>query len=108
MLQKPNNLVLMNLLYSNCVPNLTYNAEVKDASSISARELQDLNIALNNAIRRIFSYNRWESTRQLRQELGFPNVTEIFRNRRSKFLTKCTTHDNDVVRFIVLHCDVIM
>ena len=73
-LQKPNELVHINLLYANCVPNLTYNAEVKDSSSISSRELQDLNTALNNAIRHIFSYHKWESTHQLRQQMHFPNV----------------------------------
>ena len=83
--QKPNNLVLMNLLYSNCIPSLTYAAEVKDVPN---REMQNLNVALNNAIRRIFSYNRWESTRLLRQQLGYPNVTEIFQKRRRRFIAK--------------------
>ena len=109
-MQKPNELVLMNLLYSNCVPNLTYNAEVKDVSAITrpTKELQELNTALNNAIRRIFSYNRWESVRHLRQQLSFPNVTEIFRNRRRKFLTKCTKLDNDAVRFVITNCDIVL
>ena len=97
----------MNLLYSNCVPNLTYNCEVKDVSSFSSRELQDLNTALNNAVRRIFSYNKWESTRHLRQHLNFPNVIEIFRNRRMKFLTKCAELDNEVVRFVMTNFDII-
>ena len=74
----------MNLLYPNCVPGLTYASEVKDVTS---REMQEMNTALNDAIRRIFSYNRWESTRLLRQQLGFPNVTEIFQKRRDRFLT---------------------
>ena len=67
--QKPNTLVLMNLLYSYCIPSLTYAAEVKD---ILNREMQTLNVALTNAIRRIFSHNRWESTRCLLQQLGYP------------------------------------
>ena len=103
--RKPNELVLINLLYSNCVPNLTFAAEVKD---ISSKQLQDLNTALNNAIRRIFSYNRWESIRHLREQLHFPNVTEIFQKRRRKFLANCEEIDNDVLRFIVfilINCD---
>ena len=36
--QKPNELVLMNLLYSNCVPCLTYAAEVKDLSSAEMQQ----------------------------------------------------------------------
>ena len=84
--QKPNELVLMNLLYSNCVPCLTYAAEVKDLSNA---EMQQSNVALNDSIRRIFSYNRWESTRTLRQQLDFPNITEIFHSRREKFVSQC-------------------
>ena len=44
-LRKPNESVLMSLLYSNCVPCLTYAAEVKDLTS---KELNDFNVALNN------------------------------------------------------------
>ena len=95
--RKPNELVLMRLLYSNCVPCLTYAAEVKDLTS---RELNDCNVALNNAIRRIFSFNRWESTRFLRQQLGYPNVTEIFSAQRNRFVKGCQkiNSPNEVVR----------
>ena len=96
-IRKPNELVLMNLLYSNCIPNLTYAAEVKD---LSARDMQKLNTALNDAIRRIFSYNRWESTRDLRQQLGFPNITEIFHSRQTQFSIKCQRSGNQVIRFL--------
>ena len=95
---KPNALVLMNLLYSNCIPSLTYAAEVKDVSN---REMQTLNVALNNAIRRIFSYHRWESTRFLRQQLCYPNVTEIFHNRRRHFIASCKQSENDLIRFLI-------
>ena len=84
--RKPNELVLMNLLYSNCVPCLTYAAEVKELPS---SEMQSSNVALNDSIRRIFSYNRWESTRTLRQQLGFLNITEIFQSRRDTFVSQC-------------------
>ena len=89
--QKPNELVLMNLLYSNCVPSLTYAAEVKDLTS---SEMHDCNVALNDSIRRIFSYNRWESTRTLRQELGFYNISEIFHSRRNTFISNCLRPGN--------------
>ena len=95
--KRPNELVLIQLLYSNCVPCLSYASEVKD---ISSRELQDCNVALNDSIRRIFSYNRWESTRSLRQQLGYPNVTEIFRSRRRRFFNRCRESTNGVICFI--------
>ena len=84
--QKPDELVLMNLLYSNCVPVLTNAAEVKIIPNV---EVHDCNVALNNCIRRIFSYNRWESTRYLRQQMSFPSVTEIFYSRSTRFITNC-------------------
>ena len=80
--QKPNELVLMNLLYSNCVSALTHAAEVKE---IPNSEMNDCNVALNNGIRCIFSFHRWESTRHLRQQLSFSNITEIFHKRSRKF-----------------------
>ena len=95
--RKPNELVLMNLLYSNCVPNLTYCAEIKD---LSIADTNKYNVALNNCIRSIFSYNRWESTRQLRQQLHFPNITEIYASRKVRFLHKNCESTNNVIREI--------
>ena len=87
----------MNLLYSNCVPCLTYAAEVVDYRS---SEMNSLKVALNDAIRRIFSYNRWESTRSLRQHMGFPNILEIFHSRRDGFLAKNAVIQNQVIRHL--------
>ena len=82
-LRKPDELVLMNLLYSNCVPILTYGAETVEFSN---SDMRDCNTAINDAIRKIYSYNRWESTRFLRESLGFPSIYEIFRRRSEKFI----------------------
>ena len=98
--RRPNELVLMNLLYSNCVPNLTYCAEVKDVSSA---DMQQCNVALSNSIRHIFSYNRWESMHHLRQQFGYPNIYEIFHSRREKFLLQARQSGNCIVQEIVLH-----
>ena len=97
--KKPNELVLMNLLYSNCVPSLTYCAEVKDLSSAN---MHKCNVALNDSIRLIFTYNRWESTRHLRQQLHFPNIYEIFHSRKCHFLEKNRTSFNAVVRHLTI------
>ena len=100
-IQKPNELVLMKLLYTNCVPVLTHGAEVK---IIPNQELNDCNVALNNGIRRIFSYNRWESTRYLRQQLSFPNITEIFHSRSRKFIAQCLNGEtqNDLIQHLAI------
>ena len=82
-LNKPSETVLMKLLYSNCVPVLTYGCEVKRHSG---RDMTSLDVALNDCIRKIFGYNRWESTRELRRSLGYESITEIFAKRNSRFL----------------------
>ena len=92
--RKPSELVLMNLLYSNCVPCLTYASDVVE---FSCAEMRQCNVALNDAICRIYSYNRWESTRMLRQQLGFPNVYEIFSKRRENFIDRALKSDNSVI-----------
>ena len=97
--RRPNDLVLMKLLYSNCVTVLTYAAEVRDLSS---SDMNTYNVALNDSIRRIFSYNRWESTRHLRQELGYMNISEIFRSRTTNFFVKCQKSHNPVIKLVAL------
>ena len=97
---RPNELVLMNLLYSHCVPNLTYCAEVKEFSSSC---LSKCNVALNDSIRYIFSYNRWESTRYLRQQLNLPNIVEIFHSRRRCFMKRNSESESSIIGFITDH-----
>ena len=64
--RKPKENVMMQLLYSNCVPKLTYGAAIKD---LNAAEKQQYNVAINNAIRRIFRFRRWEGIRQIHTQM---------------------------------------
>ena len=88
----------MNFLYSHCVPCLTNCADVKELSS---GDMHKCNVALNDSIRLIYSYNRWESTRCLRKELKFPNIIEIFHSRKKSFVENVRKMNNSVVRFLV-------
>ena len=94
-LHKPDDCILLHLLYSNCVPIMTYASAVK---TFSSREMQDCNTALNNAIRRIFSYNRWESIRTLRETFGYKSLTEIFHVSSTRFIKSLTNHPNRLIR----------
>ena len=69
----------------------------------SAAEMRDCNTAINDAIRRIYSYQRWESTRFLRQTLGFPNIYEIFSRRSRIFLTGNMKSRNRIVSKLTNH-----
>ena len=62
-LQGPSKMVQMNLLYTICVPNITYACEV---APYRHSDNESLHVAVNDAIRKIFSYNRWESVKYLR------------------------------------------
>ena len=73
---------MMKLLYSISIPILTYACDVK---VFSAREMSRLHVATNDAIRKIFTYNRWESVKTLREGLGYRSVTEIFASRKASF-----------------------
>ena len=94
---RPNEIVLMRLLFSICVPHLTYVADVKD---LSYADMQKCNTALNNAVRKIFSFHRWESIRSLREGLGYPDLHSIFATRCSSFTLKLSRSSNLVIKHL--------
>ena len=96
-LRKPSEQVLMHLLYANCVPKLTYACEIRSHSS---GEMSQMDVAVNDAIRRIFTFNRWESTRFLRKSCGYDSITEIFNKRRDSFHNKLQFTKNTVLIFL--------
>ena len=72
----------MKLLYTICVPNITYACEV---ATYDHKDKSSLHVAVNDAIRKIYSYNRWESVKELRKSKGYLSITEIFAQRKSSF-----------------------
>ena len=92
--QKPSEQILMKMLFATCVPHLTYACDV---IQYSAGQMQPLNVALNDCIRRIFTYNRWESVRYLRLSFGYLSLTEIFENRSRNFLKQLTKIGNSTL-----------
>ena len=89
------------MLYATCVPHLTF---ASDVVYYSTSEMQALN-ALNDCIRRIFTYNRWESVRYLRLSFGFPSLIEIFENRSRKFLKQLPTLGNPTLHRLHTLCE---
>ena len=69
--------VLVRLLYSNCVPRLVYGAAIKD---LNGKEKHQVNVAVNNAIRRIFGFCQYQSIRHLREFYGFKPIEMLFEN----------------------------
>ena len=87
--------VMLKLLFSFCVPHLTY---ASDVISYSARQMQPMNVALNDCIRRIFGYNRWESVRFLWLSFGYPSVTDLFFTRSRRFYAKLSGISNSTLK----------
>ena len=93
-LNKPSEQVLLNLMYTNCVPILTYACEVK---SYTSREMMRFDVALNDCIRKIFTFNRWESTRELRRSFGYDSISEIYAKRQRNFFSCLRLTGNPVL-----------
>ena len=87
----------MQLLYSNCVPKLTYGAAIRD---LSATEKHRYNVAVNNAIRAIFRFRYWQSIRQLREFFHYDSIEVMFAKARKHFLLSIKEHHNGVPRFL--------
>ena len=66
----------------------------------SHKEMESLHVAVNDAIRRVFSYNRLESIKVLRESLGYLSVTEIFAKRRKKFECNLPNIGNATLTFL--------
>ena len=96
-LTKPKEDVLMKLLYCNCVPILTYGAAVKEPT---AKEKHRLNVAVNNVVRRIFSFRCWQSIRQLREFLHYDSIEVMFAKAKRRFYSSLENHSNCVLRFL--------
>ena len=92
---KPKENVLMQLLYSNCVPKLTFGAAVKE---LTASEINQYNVAVNTAVRRIFGFRQWQSIRQLREIYGHDSIELMFDKARRRFYNGMMSHHNQVLR----------
>ena len=72
----------MRLLYTSCVPLLKYSCEVSPHDS---KEKVCMDVALNDCTKKIFTFNQWESTRELRRAMGYDPITEIFAKQKASF-----------------------
>ena len=93
--QRSSEPVLMKLVYAVCVPNLTYAC---DAVALTTKQIHEMTVALNDCIRRIFTFHRWESVTFLRQSCGYQSIVEIIHQRTKSFLNSMSrTHNNSLI-----------
>ena len=98
-LKKQNEVVLLHLVYTNCVSILSYGSDVKELTN---RDFMRCNTALNNAVRKIFSFQRWESIRLLREQFGYCSLTELFEKSRRRFSNSLSNSSNPILRHLSL------
>ena len=99
---KPDSSVLMRLLYTNCVPIVTYACAVRE---FSAADMSRCHVAINNAIRKIFSFAVWQSIRHIRISYGYDSIYEIFSAAKAKFLAKASFSTNLIVSHLSTVCN---
>ena len=103
-LRTPDELISMRLLYTHCVPYFSYAAAVKEYSS---RQMIDCTTAINDAIRKIFTFHRWESVRALREGFGYKSLCDIFARTSNKFLNSLTSHHNCTVSRLYAYISIV-
>ena len=91
---KPSEEVQMHLLYTCCIPILSYASAVK---SYPSRQMQNCSTAVNDALWLIFGFNRWESVRSLRESFGYRSLVELFNSSKRKFENSLLSHRNPVI-----------
>ena len=83
---KSNDLMILRLIETHCIPILTYGIEVLFVSNQDTR--RQLRVAYNSVFRRIFNYRQWQSVRELQSLLSRFNWEELVEYRTSKFLNR--------------------
>ena len=68
----------------------------------SPQEMSNCNVALNNALRKIFGFTDWRSIRLLRGQSGVESLYVIFKKTQDRFIDSCKEHQNSVVRHVAL------
>ena len=83
---KSNELVMLHLVESHCIPLLTYAIEIIHVSNRDDR--RQLRVAYNSLFRKIFRYRWSESVTALQAFLGRPTWEQLVDKRRSKFVER--------------------
>ena len=92
----------MKLFHTNCVSILTYGLEIKE---FIARDMRSIHVAINDGIRKIFGWNRWESIRDLRSSFGYDDIFIMAVKRRRKFMSSMHRLNNPLLISLKQHCD---
>ena len=94
---RSNELVMLQLLESHCIPILTYAIEVIHVADRDIR--RKLRVAYNSVFRKNCHYGYSESVTDLQHQLGRPTWEELIEDRVNKFTTRlsCSVLTNQLL-----------
>ena len=89
---RSDDMILLQLVESHCVPILTYGIEV--VSVADRDERRSLRVAYNSVFRRIFGYRIFESVSTLQHSLGRQTWEELVERKRNGFVQRARNCDS--------------
>ena len=96
-----NDMVMLRLIETHCVPLLTYAIEIVNV--LNRNERRQLRVAYNSVFRKIFHYRWSESVTALQGFLQRPTWEQLVRRRRSGFINRflCSSSDSLARLFLI-------
>ena len=88
-----NDMVVLRLIETHCVPILTYAIEIVHV--LDRNERRQLRVAYNSVFRKIFNYRWSESVTALQGFLQRPTWEQLLEKRRSNFVNRLLTSNSD-------------
>ena len=85
-------MVLLRLIETHCVPILSYAIEVTDIANRDER--RSLRVAYNSIFRKLFGYRYFESVSDLQHSLGRKTWEELIEGRKTSFSRRASACDD--------------
>ena len=99
---RSNDMVMLRLIESHCIPLLTYAIEIVHVINRDERRQLRLRVAYNSVFRKIFGYRWSESVSNLQSFLSRPTWEELVERRQISFATRLNHNSSDSLAFVFL------
>ena len=67
---------------------------------LTSSEINQFNVAVNTAARRIFGFRQWQSIRQIREVYGYDSVEVLYAKAKRRFHDSMLSHGNCTLKFL--------
>ena len=98
---RSDDMVLLRLIESHCLPILTYGVETIHVANRDER--RSMRVAYNAIYRRLFGYRHFESVTNLQHSLGRKTWEELVELRQNSFLFRAKQFDNESLVWVLAH-----